>query len=77
MKKRSVKMITIILFMTFFIGFLLYVVLVRVPIKKAIRIEDVSKYPDSILVKEAWHTGTGWEQVGDTTDIIKVSYLMM
>lgn len=48
-----------------------YVAFVRIPVKYAVRIEDTTSYSDAILVKEAWHTGTGWEQVGDTTGYYK------
>ena len=35
------------------------------PSKYAVRTEKIQEYPNSILVKEAWHTGTGWEKVGN------------
>ena len=37
-----------------------------VPVKYAIHEKDFSHYPDSIIVRETWHTGTGWEQIGDS-----------
>lgn len=42
-----------------------FLVRTRIPVKYAVNIEDISQYPNCILVQEAWHTGTGWEQVGD------------
>jgi len=44
---------------------ILYIYFIASPIKYAVRIEDIYKYQNCILVKETWHTGTGWEQVGD------------
>lgn len=51
-----------------------------IPVKNAIKIEDISQYPDCIIVKEAWHTGTGWELIGNEngyliSDDIKDVYL--
>lgn len=42
-----------------------YAIVTRIPIKYAIKIEDISKYTNSIIVKETWHTGTGWEKLGN------------
>lgn len=62
-------MIIIILPVVLIIGVLIipFIISTRIPVKYAVRLEDLYKYPNSILVKEAWHTGTGWEQVGDAT----------
>lgn len=67
MKKRGKKKIIIILPVVLIIGVLIipFAISTRTPVKYAVRLEDLYKYPNSILVKEAWHTGTGWEQVGD------------
>lgn len=69
MKKRGITMIIIILPIVLITGAIIipFVIATRTPVKYAIRIEDLYKYPNSILVREAWHTGTGWEQVGDAT----------
>ena len=53
----------------------------RIPAKYAIRIEGVGQYPNCIIVKEAWHTGTGWEKIGDeqgylSSDRIRDVYLI-
>lgn len=39
----------------------------RTPVKYAVRVEDLEEYPNSIIVKQTWHTETGWEMVGDTS----------
>lgn len=39
--------------------------ILRGSVKYAVKIQDVGKYPNCILVREAWHTGTGWEKVGN------------
>ena len=35
-----------------------------ITIKYAVKYEQIKDYTNSILVWEAFHTGTGWEQVG-------------
>ena len=35
------------------------------PEKYAVKVADISKYPNAILVREEFSTGTGWFQVGD------------
>lgn len=42
-----------------------FIVTTRTPVKYAVRLEDIYQYPDSILVQQTWHTGTGWEIVGN------------
>ena len=36
----------------------------RTPVKYAVKIENLNQHPGAIIVRETWHTGTGWEQVG-------------
>jgi hypothetical protein len=74
MKIFGGKRLFILLAMIMIVGMItiLFVIPTRTPIKYAVRIEDVGDYPDSILVKEAWHTGTKWEQVGDDTGYLSV-----
>jgi len=43
----------------------IFVIRTRIPVKYAIKIEDAGQYPNCIIVWETWHTGTGWEQIGD------------
>ena len=45
------------------LGFLFRIILGS-PIKYAIKIEDIESYENFILVKQTWHTGTGWQKVG-------------
>jgi hypothetical protein len=45
--------------------FIKFIIATRTPVKYAIQLEDVYKYPDAILVQQTWHTGTGWERIGD------------
>lgn len=68
MENRGIRA-TIVLSAILFAGALAvyFFILIRVPIKYAVRIEDIDKYSSAILVREAWHTGTGWEQVGDAS----------
>lgn len=63
----------IILSILLFFGVIVisFVISTRTPVKFAVRLEDLKEYPNSILVKETWHTGTGWEQVGDTSGYFK------
>ena len=43
------------------------------PVKYAVRKNDIAKHPNSILVMETWHTGTGWKKVGDQFSIFEVT----
>lgn len=49
-----------------------YIIYARIPVKYAVKIEDIGQYQNCILVKEAWHTGTKWEQVGDKSGFFPV-----
>lgn len=46
-----------------------YIVSTRTPVKYAIRLEDIWQHPNCIIVKEAFHTGTGWEQIGNDSGL--------
>lgn len=71
-KKALIILIPIALVMMLILSYIFYF---RVPVKHAVKIENVGQYPDSILVRETWHTGTGWEQVGDSTGFFEDALL--
>ena len=47
-------------------GLIRFIIDSRTPVKYAVRIEEIQEYSGAILVRQTWHTGTGWEIVGDT-----------
>ena len=67
-KKRGKRiMLYILLVAVIVFGFTLtkFIVETHTPVKYAIRLEDIHEYSNFILVRQTWHTGTGWERVGD------------
>lgn len=65
MKKLIKRIIFLVFFMLISIKLVRFIVINRTPVKYAINLEDIQNYPNSIIVKETWHTGTGWEKIGD------------
>lgn len=43
------------------------------PEKYAVSIDNISNYKDCMIVRETWHTGTGWEQIGDENGYLPLS----
>ena len=71
MKTRR-KMVFVIIICVVLFGIVgIFYVNFRQPTKYAVREKDFQKYPNAILVKEAWHTGTGWEKVGNASGFFK------
>jgi len=77
MKRKQKKIIFayLLVLVAYSIITILFIVSTRTPIKYAIRIEDVSKYSEVILIREVWHTGTGWEQVGDNSGYFDIALI--
>lgn len=48
-----------------------YIIISRIPIKNTVKIEEINQFQNCILVQETWHTGTGWEQVGDESGFLQ------
>lgn len=69
MKKLIKRIIFLAFFMLISIKLVRFIVINRTPVKYAINLEDIQNYPDSIIVRQTWHTGTGWEIVGDTNGL--------
>ena len=72
MRKWRKKVILVIVVLAISILLIPYIISTRTPVKYAIKIEDVGQYQDCIIVKEAFHTGTGWEQIGDQTGLFSI-----
>lgn len=72
---RVSGLIALVLLIIYAIISIIVVVPYWKPMKYAVHIENVSDYKGSIIIKAAFHTGTGWEIIGDengyfTTEMI-------
>jgi len=64
-EKKRMLLTIIVAFVIFIIMGFLPSIILGLPIKYAIKKEDIIKYENSILIKQTWTTGTGWEKIGD------------
>lgn len=59
------KIIIYISCIIIFIKIIIFIYTIVTPYKYAIKLSEIANYKDSILIKQTWHTGTGWEIVGN------------
>ena len=64
-KLRKMLILAIITILTLALIITKIILPSRTPVKHAIHMEDIHNYANSIIVRQTWHTGTGWEKVGD------------
>ena len=62
-RKGFIIILFTILFIIVFM--LMHIIRYWIPYKYCVKEENIHKYVGCILVQEVWHTGTGWEIVGN------------
>jgi len=64
-RRKGMQYILLTILVGIVVMLVLFIIKTRTPVKYAVRLEDIHEYPNSILVREAFHTGTGWEKIGN------------